>query len=142
MIVTDTTHELRMILTHDLGSKILGYKVAYGGLLEGYWLDGLESWRGSYALIAGNYGDDRQDAFTASEVVGELTDYFKGKALHGYKGGEYQAYMSYPLYVANYGDTMPNHLYNTGMEGYAGVVGLELDHEHETVKLIVKDVDF
>lgn len=62
----------------------------------------IDSWRGSYAELALNFGDEEKQPMKLSEFLHMLKSTI-GKIFEGYKGGEYTMSRHTPVWVDNWG---------------------------------------
>lgn len=146
MINTNSAQALlNLLITDALTEETKDYRLAFSGLMEGFSMQDLDSWRGSYDVLGAMYldeGIDKRHALKLQDLVSQLNQYANGSLLHGYKGGTYTATMWQHVFVANYGETMPDHLYSAGLKGYVAITGFEVDNESKTVFLNTEDVEY
>lgn len=146
MIEVNSAQELlNLLITDALTEDTKDYRLTFSGIMEGFFMEDLDSWRGSYDVLSALYlqeGTDKRHALKLQYLVSQLNYYSNGTLLHGYKGGTYTATMWQHIFVANYGDTMPGHLYNSGLDGYVAITGFRVDHEEKTVYLETTDTNY
>ena len=82
--------------------------------------DMVDSWRGSYDLLALNHTLEGS-ALRCSELI-DLLDGAIGSTFRGYKGGEYTMHEDTPIWVDNYGEYTEQAIHDVLVEEFRVVL--------------------